>query len=130
MGLGLYKLQGGLGAISKDFTYSNPVIWEVGTHGGILEGKFYLRVEDSLNQALTNGKIFAVDTSGADESFWYSFALDDGGPSTYVDVLDFEIPLGSEVPIWIRVQVPEALEIEPKDDVRIAATYIITTPAP
>lgn len=125
MGLGLFKLTGGAGAFSKDHTFSNPVLWESSPTGGVLEARYFLRMEDANVEYCTSGKLFAVDESGTDESGWMDFAPDNGGLSgTYDSIFDFEIPLGSEVKVWVRITVPQALEVEPKDDIRIAATYI------
>lgn len=124
MALGLYKGPGGVGEISYDGTYSNPILWEVSERGGTLQAKFYLRMQN-LNEYCTEGRLFAVDSSGDDETDWYEFAPDVGGsPGTYASEFLFEIPLGSEVPVWIMVHVPGELEIAPKDDIRVAATYI------
>jgi hypothetical protein len=124
MSLALYKFSNAQAPISKDGSYSNPVLWEVGENGGVLERKFYLRMDEE-GESLTDGELFAIDASGTDESEWYSFAPDsNGGPGTYSDIFNFEIPLGAEVQVWIKVEVPEAIEVEPKDDLKIAATYI------
>jgi hypothetical protein len=125
MALGLYKLSDGLGEISDDNTYSNPVVWETAPAGGILEGKYYLRMENPLNEYLTEGRMYSVDVSGTDESGWFEFAEDDaGGAGEYGPEFEFEIPLGSEIQVWIKLTVPSGIEIEPKDDVRLAASYI------
>lgn len=125
MALGLYKLPDSQGQISSDNTYTNPVVWETSPAGGVLEKKYYLRMENGNVEYLTNGRLYAVDVSGEDESGWFSFAPDEaGGPGIYSTEFLFEIPLGAEVPVWIRVELPSGLETEPKDDVRIAASYI------
>lgn len=125
MPLGIYKLTDGQAAFSNDHTFSNPILWESSTGGGVLEQRVYLRMEDANTQYLTEGRLFAIDSSGIDESGWFSFAPDEGGgPGTYESEFLFEIPLGSEIPVWIRVEIPEALEEEPKDDIRISATWL------
>lgn len=126
MGLGLYKITDGQGQISTDGTFSNAVLWEVATDGGILETRYYLKMENSSTEYLTQGTLYAVDAAGTDESGWFSFAPDEsGGPGVYDSTFEFEIPLGSEVPVWIRVMVPSGIEAEPKDDVRVTASYIL-----
>lgn len=125
MGLGIYKLSGGSGAISTDLTFSNPIVFFASSSGGVVEAKYFLRMENANIEYLTNGRLYAVDSSGQDESGWFSFARDeDGGPGEYTSELLFDIPLGSEIPIWIRVMIPSALEQEPKDDIRVTAAYI------
>ena len=124
--LGLYRLTNGGGQISDDNTFSNPVVWESSQLGGIVEGKYYLKMENPDVESLTGGTLYAVDSAGVDESFWFSFAPDEaGGAGEYASQFAFEIPLGSEVPVWIRVDIPSGIELEPKDDVRIAASYIM-----
>lgn len=125
MALELYKLSGGYAKFSRDLSYSNPILWAASSQGGVLEAKYFLRMENS-NEYCTAGKIFAVDTAGEDESSWFSFAPDEaGGPGSYQDSMEFEIPLGGEVPVWIRVSLPDGIEQEPKDDIKVTATYLL-----
>jgi hypothetical protein len=126
MALGLFKLSGGGGQISSNHTFSNPILWEASSEGGVMEARYFLRMENPPTQFCTNGVIFAVDAAGEDESGWFSFAHDDGGgPGVYADQLPFEIPLNSEIPVWIRLALPTGIEQEPKDDIRVTATYIM-----
>ena len=126
MPLRIYKESDGVGPISYDNTYSNPILYEVSPDGGILEKRYYIRMENQLTQYATNCRIYAIDASGTDDTDWFSFAPDgpEGGPGTYSSEYNFIVPLGAEIPIWIRVTVPDGLEIEPKDDVSIAIDYI------
>jgi hypothetical protein len=82
-------------------------------------------MENPSSQYLTNGRLYALDAAGADESDWFSFAADEnGGPGEYEDEFLFEIPLGAEIPVWVRLTVPDGIEVEPKDDIKVSASYI------
>lgn len=130
MGLRLYKLSGGRSEVSDDLSYSNPIFWEASTRGGTLENVYYLR-NDTGDVFATNVQITAIDASGADESDWYkfalfSFALDNGGsPGEYVEMLEgITVPMNGEVPFWIKVVIPEAVEVGTKTDIRVRVTGI------
>lgn len=125
MALGLYKLTNGQGQITTDNSFTNPILFEAAPVGGVIEGRFYLKMENSNIEYLTEGVLYAVDTTETDESSWFQFAPDEsGGAGVYADTFEFEIPLGAEVPVWIKVTVPAGTSPEPKDDVRITASYI------
>lgn len=126
MALGLYKLSNGQAPISSDGTFTSPIVWEASTVGGVLEARYYLKMENANVEYLTSGTLYAVDAAGPDESGWFSFAADEaGGPGEYSDTFEFELPLGSEMPVWIRVEIPDGIEVEPKDDVLVTASYIL-----
>lgn len=130
MALVLYKLSGGHGEISSDLSYDNPILWEASNKGGVLENRYYLR-NDAAGTYSTNVQISAIDASGADESDWYKFALfsfapDNGGsPGEYVQTLEgITVPDGGEVPFWIKVEIPQAVEVGTKTDIRVRVTGI------
>lgn len=128
MALGLFKLSNGQGQISSDGSFNNPILWEASINGGVLEARYYLKMENANVEYLTSGTLYAVDAAGPDESSWFSFAPDEaGGPGEYSDTFEFELPLGSEMPVWIRVEIPSGIENEPKDDVLVTASYILHT---
>lgn len=131
MALVLYKLSGARSQVSSDLSYDNPILWEASTRGGTLENRYYLR-NDTEGTYATNVRISALDASGADESDWYSFALfsfapDNGGsPGEYSESIeDLTVPDGGEVPFWIKVEIPQAVEVGPKTDIRVHITGII-----
>jgi len=129
MGVGLFKLTGGAAEFSSDGTYTNPLLWEVSPDGGTLEAKYYLRMEDTFGEYCTGGTMWANDTDlTTDETSWITFAEDvGGGPGTYGPTFSFEIPLGSEVPVWINVNVPSGVELGVKTDLRISTSAIVLT---
>ena len=131
MAVKIYKLSGGLSEVSSDLSFDNPILWEVSQKGGTLENRFFLR-NDEGNTVATNVAITAIDSHGADESDWYSFALfsfapDNGGsPGEYVETLDgLTIPENGEIPFWMKIDIPEAIEIGPKTDIRVKVSGII-----
>lgn len=126
VGLNLRRKPGvGTPPITFDNSYTNPLLFEAGKLGGSLEVKLYARSSNSLSESLTNCHLTAVDSAGLDESTWFSFALDvSGGAGVYSPTLDFEIPLGAELPIWIRVDVPANVEFGAKRDVKLRVAYI------
>ena len=125
MVLGLFKLTNGQGQISADETYSNPATWETSPTGGTLETRYYLRMDNANVEYLTDGRLYAVDVVGEDESGWFTFAPDEaGGPGEYASDFEFELELEEEVPVWIRVQIPSGIDTEPKDDIKLTCSYI------
>ena len=125
MGIAIYKEQGGVGPISYDSSFSNPILWEVAQKGGILEHKYWVKMEDINGEYATNCLIYAVDSEGDDDTSWMQFARDDnGGAGEYVDQLQFDVPLGSEIPIWIKVDAPTGVDLGPKTDLKVEISYI------
>ena len=126
MPIRIYKQSSGNSPVSNDDSYSNPLYYEVSPEGGILEQRHFVRMENQLTEYASNCKIYAIDSSGTDESSWFNFAPDgpEGGPGEYDTEYEFIVPLGAEIPIWIRVSLPEGLEVDPKDDIKVAIDYI------
>lgn len=125
MGVRLFKASGGQGEISFDGSFTNPILWEVSQQGGILERKYFVRMESLLDEYATDCRIYATDGVDEDETSWVTFAFEEnGGPGEYQSELNFHIPLGSEIPVWIRTEVPEAVTLGAKTDVKVEISYI------
>lgn len=125
MSLSIYKNSNGVGEISQNETFTNPITFEVGVAGGIVEQRLYLRSPNPNTESFTDGKIYARDNASFDDSQWVSFANDfNGSAGAYVPVLDFEIGVGEELPIWIKVDIPSAQIRGTKSDIGIITEYI------
>lgn len=129
MTLRIYKGSGGIGPISQDDLFTNPVSFSVSEEGGISEQRFYLRSDTPSAEIISDGKIYAQDSVSFDDSAWISFALDaDGSAGLYEEVVSFEIGLNEEVPFWIKVEVPSAQIRGTKTDIDIVTEYISVDP--
>lgn len=125
MSLNIYESSNGLGAISKDESYTNPFLFSMAQEGGTLEQRFYFRSDDSLNESFTDCRIYATDSSLPDESFWVEFAPDENGSAgLYDSEYNFTLPIGQELPFWLRLDVPSGQPQQIKVDVKIQVTYV------
>jgi hypothetical protein len=125
MSLNIYENSGGISAISKDGTYTNPFSFFMSQEGGIMEQRFYLRAENPPEEAFEDGLIYATDSTAPDERFWIQFAPDvNGSAGVYADTYEFTVPLGQELPFWIKVNVPSGQEQGIKTDVKIQVSYV------
>lgn len=125
MALQVYETSGGVSAISKDGSYTNPFQFSMSQDGGILEQRFYLRSDNTYNESFESGILFATDSALPDETFWIEFAHDEnGGAGIYGPQLDFVLPVGQELPFWLKIDVPGGQEQQIKVDLKIQATYV------
>ena len=125
MSLNIYENSGGQTPISKDATYTNPFLYSISQDGGVAEQRFYFRSDDPFNEAFEDCVIFSIDSSNPDESFWFEFAPDvNGAAGTYASDYHFTVPVGQELPFWIKIDVPGGQEQQIKVDVKIQVTYV------
>lgn len=125
MGLRLTKFGDGHGEISYDGSFESPAKWMATAAGGKLEAKYFLSMEDPYLEYASNGRLYATDASGEDESHWFKFAPDvNGAPGTYLSEFLFHLDFGDEVPVWIMVDVPAGVDEDTRQDISIAASYI------
>jgi len=125
MGVVLTKFEGGASPFTFDGTYTNAVTWVVTPAGGVLTAKYWLSMEDPNAEYCTGGNLYATDAEGNDESSWFTFAPDENGePGEFASSLEFELDLGEEIPVWIRVTVPEGVEEDARTDISISMSYI------
>lgn len=129
MSLHIYETSGGLGGISQNGEMSNPITFSVSQQGAILEQRFYLRSDNPYVEGFEDGIIYAKDSTLPDESAWVQFAPDvNGAAGPYATTMNFTIPVGQELPFWIKVDVPEAQEIQIKTDISIVTDYVTVEP--
>lgn len=122
--LGIYKYSGGVGQITSDETFVNPIAWSASSSGATIEQMFYLRMESPSAEYLTDGVLYCIDIEGSDESSWVTFASDLGGvPDTYGAPFLFDLAADEELPVWIKIDVPSSWSPNPKYDLRIACDY-------
>lgn len=122
--LGLYKYSGGIGAITDDETFVNPIAWSASSSGATIEQMYYLRMNSPSSEYLSDGVLYCTDIEGTDESGWVSFAADlSGVPDTYDSTFLFSLALDEELPVWIKIEIPAAWTPNPKYDLRIACDY-------
>lgn len=125
MSLYIYKSSNGVSPVSQNEEFTNPVIFEVGVEGGIVEQRVYLRSDNPGIEFFTDGKIYAQDNIGFDDAQWVTFANDfNGSAGEYVSILDFEIELNQELPIWVKVDIPGAQIRGTKTDIDIITECI------
>lgn len=125
MSLQIYKNSGGIGAVSQNDTFTNPLVFEASQSGGILEQRLYLRSDNPPSEAFEDGVIFAQDSSLPDEAGWVSFAEDNNGaPDLYFPTMNFTIPVNQELPFWIKVDIPTGQEIQIKTEIGIYTDYV------
>lgn len=130
MSLRIFKSSGGLGAISQNGELTNPLIFSVSQEdGAILEQRLYLRADNPSIEGFEDGIIYVRDATLPDESSWVMFAPDvNGAAGKYVAAMQFVIPVGQELPFWIKVQVPQAQEVQVKTDLSIVTDYVTVEP--
>jgi hypothetical protein len=125
MGVKMTRLPNGQAEFSYDGTFTNPVTWAVTPAGGRLEIQYYLSMDDPSQEYCVEGRLYATDSSGADESSWFSFAPDvDGSPGTWASEMEFEIAVDEEVPFWVRLDAPANIDEDTRDDISLALSYI------
>lgn len=130
MSLCIFESSGGVGQVSQNGELTNPLIFSVSQQeGGILEQRLYLRSDNPLVEGFEDGRIYARDATLPDESVWITFAPDvNGAAGDYASSMTFSIPIGQELPFWIRLDVPEAQEIQVKTDISIVTDYVTVEP--
>ena len=127
MAVNIYRLPNKESLVSTG-DMSNPIKWDLAntTEAKILDQRLFLAV-DNVGVEQADGVLSSVDKSGSDESSWYKFAADvEGVAGTYGDTLEFTIDGSGETPFWIRLYVPEGIQAEPKTDLKILLSYILT----
>lgn len=129
MSLRIFTGSGGIGAISQGGSLTTPLTFSISPTGGTLEQRLYMRSDQPILEGFNDGRIYAVDGTLPDESVWISFAQDENGAAgQYLPVLDFTIPVGQELPFWIRLNVPSGQEIQTKTDISIKTEYVTVEP--
>src|SRR5688572_7895440 len=125
MSLSLYDTSGRSDPKSKDGSYSNPLVYNVAAAGGTIERLMYLRSDDYLNEQLTDCMIRAEDSTAPNEASWFQFAPDiNGAPGTYSSSYSFDLDIGDELPLWIKLTVPANQGPVVKTDVKIKLSWI------
>lgn len=124
MSLYIYRQSGGIGQISTNDSYAAPLAFSISQDGAILEQRIYLRSDNPLIEGFADGQIFARDAQEPEEAWWITFADDvNGAAGSYQTTLDFTIPVGQELPIWIKIDIPGGQEQGLKTDIKIITTY-------
>jgi hypothetical protein len=122
--LGIYKYPSGVGQISEDESFSNPIVWSAPSTGATIEQTFYLRMNSPSAEYLTDGLLYCTDLGDTDESGWVQFALDVAGVAgTYGPTLSFDLAADEELKFWIMIDIPTSWSPNPKYDLRIACDY-------
>lgn len=120
--LGIFKLSGGIGQISSDISYSNPLLFESSSGGVTYEKMFYLRMEDPNLEKCEDGVLFSVNVLDGDDN-WILLAPDNNGVAgNWDNHLDFSLDYSEEIPFWVQVKVPDDA-VGARTDMKLAARY-------
>lgn len=120
--LGIFKLSGGIGQISSDLSYSNPLLFESSSGGVTYEKMFYLRMEDPNLEKCEDGVLFSVNVLDGDDN-WILLAPDNNGVAgNWDNHLDFSLDYSEEIPFWVQVKVPDDA-VGARTDMKLAARY-------
>lgn len=128
MSLGIYRESGKSGLISTGGAMTSPILVEGTQDGAVVERRLFLAMTDPTESA-SDIVVSSEDLTSPDESGWVEFSLESGGvANSYSSSINIaSLPVGQELPFWIRVTIPQAEPLGFKDDITIKTEYVLIT---